>query len=202
MDVEPPELARRRISHMYRAFDLGRVETRIHRDSCSIHKSKGEGEGWTLYIGRPSSELLMRCYDRRGPLRIETQWRPKGDARDVVPDLLVRKGAAHMWRRCAKRVGFQLDWYQDLLKGEVEETPTDQRVESTLNEAMFQLSRQFGASFFMFGLLGFDLADLKSDQVEFSGPQYRKFSKWIDEHERAGNDVTKARRELEKRCPK
>jgi hypothetical protein len=107
-----------------------------------------------------------------------------------------------MWRRCAKRVEFDLDWYQQLLTGDVEETPSDARVESTLNEAMQQHAHQYGASLFILEQLGFDLADLTKRPDAFSGPQYRKFSKWCDEHASRGQDVTQARKELEKRCPK
>jgi hypothetical protein len=145
---------------------------------------------------------MMRAYDRRGPLRVEFQWRPQGEIREDLAERLVRKGPENLWRRCARRVEFELPWYQQLLEGDVDETPSNQRVESTLNEAMFQISHQFGPSFLMFGLLGFDLTDLMKKPDAFSGPQYRKFSKWCDDHERAGNDVSQARKELEKRCPK
>ncbi len=202
MDVHPPELARKRIAHMHRAFKLGRVESRMHRDSCTIIKSDGEGEGWTLYLGRPQSELMMRAYDRRGPLRIETQWRPQGEAREIVPELLVRKGVSHMWRRCASRVRLKLPWYEELLAGDIEDVPPDPRLSSPLDEAMFQLNRQFGATFFMLGEMGFTLDDLRSTPAQFSGVQSRKFATWLDAHERAGNEVSDARRELEKRCPK
>jgi hypothetical protein len=188
---------------MYRAFRRGEVQTRIHRDSCSITKSEGEGEGWTLYLGRPASELMLRCYDRRGPLRIETQWRPQGVARELVADLLVRKGAAHMWRRCASRVVFpKLEWYGDLLAGDVEDVPVDQRGASSLDEAMYQAWKQHGSSFWMFGLLGKDLTDLQRAPEVLTPPQARKFRSWTDAHERAGHDVSTARRELEKRCPR
>jgi hypothetical protein len=216
MDVDPPELARKRLVQMYRAFKLGRVETRMRRKSCKlirsdggddgmfsqIIQSDGDADGWTLYLGRPQSELMMRAYDRRGPLRIEMQWRPQGEAREIVPELLVRKGACHMWRRCASRVRLKLPWYEELLVGDIEDVPRDPRSTSALDEAMFQLNRQFGPTFFMLGQMGFTLDDLRSTPGQFSGVQSRKFASWLDAHERAGNDVSDARRELEKRCPK
>ncbi len=202
MDVQPPELARRRLAHMHRAFKLGRVETRIRRDSCSIYKSEGEGEGWTLYLGKPQSELMIRAYDRRGPLRIETQWRPQGEARGIIPEMLVRRGAAHVWRQCASRVRLKLDWYEELLAGEEEKLPASMRVDSMLEEAKFQLWRQQGISLWMLGMMGETIETLRRVPDLLTGPQARKLRAWLDGHERAGNDVAEARRELEKRCPK
>jgi hypothetical protein len=202
MDVEPADLARRRLVHMSRAWKLGRVETRIRRTSWSMHKSDGEGEGWTLYLGRPQSELMLRIYDRRGPLRIETQWRPQGVARGLVPELLVRKGAAHMWRRCASRVRLKLDWYQQLLAGDVEELPPDMRVQSALGDAVFHIWKQQGISLWALHSMGYEVPDLMRVPDELTGPQERKLRRWADDAERDGRDVTAFRVELERRCRK
>ncbi len=200
MDVHPPELARQRIAHMHRAFKLGRCETSLRKGSMSIYRSEGEGEGWTLYLGKPSSEVLIRAYDRRGPLRIETQWRPQGDAREVVPELLAKKGPAAMWRRCAKRVRFELPWYRQLLEGDdVEELPTDDRGASVLEEAMFQLYKQQGLTLWMLGLLGFGLDDLRQVPDQLRGSQVAKYRTSLAARGRQGHDVTNARADLEER---
>lgn len=203
MDVQPPELARRRLTYMHRAWRRGEVNTRIRRDSCTLIRSEGEGEGWTLYLGRPQSELMVRAYDRRGPLRIETQWRPQGEVRGIVAEMLVKRGPAHMWRRCASRVSLKLDWYQQLLAGDVEDMPSAQRVDSILEDAKYQLWHQQGLTIWMLGIMGETLASLQRvPDTPLTGPQVRKFRSWLDAHERAGNNVAEARRELEKRCPK
>jgi hypothetical protein len=145
---------------------------------------------------------MIRAYDRRGPLRIETQWRPQGEARGIIPEMLVRRGAAHVWRQCASRVRLKLDWYEELLAGEEEKLPASMRVDSMLEEAKFQLWRQQGISLWMLGMMGETIETLRRVPDLLTGPQARKLRAWLDGHERAGNDVAEARRELEKRCPK
>ena len=197
MDVEPAELARGRLLGLYQSWRRGDVETRIRRSSLSINKNE---EGMTVYFDRRGCELFLRAYDKRGPLRVEFEWRPQGGAREIIPDLLVQKGPAQLWRRCASRVEFKADWYRQLARGDFDEVPAPERTESALNEAMYHLYKQQGLSLWMFGLIGFNLQDLQRVPDVLTGPQERKFRSWLDAHEKAGNDVTHARAELEKRC--
>ena len=62
-------------SAMWEAWQAGHVRTKVprgHPDSCRRIEN---GEGTTVYVGSVSSERMLRCYDRRGPTRVELQLR-------------------------------------------------------------------------------------------------------------------------------
>jgi hypothetical protein len=56
------------------AWHAGNVVTRAHRDSWQDHQN---AEGRTFYMGSRASGRMVRVYDRRGPVRVEMEW--KGD---------------------------------------------------------------------------------------------------------------------------
>lgn len=64
-----------------RAFRAGDVVTRIHRDiDPETGRMKGielrsNWEGDTVYLGSRQSERFIRVYDRRGPTRLEMEWK-------------------------------------------------------------------------------------------------------------------------------
>ncbi len=60
----------------------GDLVTRAHRDSWQDHQN---AEGRTFYMGSRSSGRMARVYDRRGPTRLEMEW--KGER------------AVQLWRR-------------------------------------------------------------------------------------------------------
>jgi hypothetical protein len=67
---------------VYQAVKRGHTVSWVKRgrDGVIGHSwiaSNGQGEGSTLYIGRPSSERRLRIYDKRGPTRIELQTKAK-----------------------------------------------------------------------------------------------------------------------------
>jgi hypothetical protein len=54
------------------AWHAGNVVTRSHRDSWQDHNNS---QGRTFYMGSRSSGRMVRCYDRRGPTRLEMEWK-------------------------------------------------------------------------------------------------------------------------------
>lgn len=54
------------------AWHSGQVVTRAHRDSWDERKNS---EGETFYMGSRSSGRFIRVYDRRGPTRLEMEWK-------------------------------------------------------------------------------------------------------------------------------
>ena len=121
-DLGPAEDARGRMVAMRREWKRGRVGTEIR----TFEEARSE-EGWTWYFGGRTAEVRLRVYDRRGPLRLEFQWRPNDK------DALLAHAATDpdaIWRMLAKRIEFPLSWYRDLLRGdaamfEVQPAPTD-----------------------------------------------------------------------------
>lgn len=67
------------------AWHAGDVVTRAHRESWQHHQN---AEGRTFYMGSRASGRMVRVYDRRGPTRLEMEW--KGDR------------AVLLWRRLLK----------------------------------------------------------------------------------------------------
>lgn len=65
------------------AFTAGNVVTRIHREYVEeTGRWKGidlrsNWEGDTVYLGSRHSERFVRVYDRRGPTRLEMEWKGK-----------------------------------------------------------------------------------------------------------------------------
>jgi hypothetical protein len=57
------------------AWDAGHIRSKLRRDdedACRLYRN---GAGTTVYLGSPSSDRMLRCYDRRGPVRVELQMR-------------------------------------------------------------------------------------------------------------------------------
>jgi hypothetical protein len=66
------------------AWNAGQVRTRLPRHDPDVVRWYGNGEGTTVYLGSPQSDRMLRCYDRRGPTRVELQ---------------LRRGMAQAWWR-------------------------------------------------------------------------------------------------------
>jgi hypothetical protein len=83
-----------------RAWRHGHIRSHIPREdpeACTLYRN---GAGATLYLGSPRSDRRLRCYDRRGPVRVEMQLR--------------RAAAAGWWRAvCAAT----LDEFGELVRG-------------------------------------------------------------------------------------
>lgn len=176
-DLEPADAARRRLLQLRREFSGGRVETRMKRASMSWMQND---EGGTLYLGGKTAEHRVRCYDRRGPLRIEHQWRPgdKTQGRFVV-EVLLKHGAGPVWRSLSSRVKFpQVQWYMDLLGGSSMELVFKPRISSALPDAVEQFKKQWGMSLCAMMLLGVSPDDLSRPLANLTGDQVAKFTEW------------------------
>lgn len=201
-DVEPADLARRRMFEMKRAFRAGRCETNMKRDSFTEERSYGPDSGFTFYFGGKTARLRMRAYDRRGPLRIETQWRPERNVGEVLPESILKHGAAHWWRSTAAACKFPMPWYRELLDAPRQVLPQLPDVAGALDEVLTQFRQQWGAALWAFGLLGMTLEDLQHVPERLRGSQGAKLLSWARAADASGGDGGKLRAEVAKRCRK
>jgi hypothetical protein len=201
-DVEPAGLARQRLLQCRRAFKAGRAETRMRKESLELIQNDNPEEGWTLYLGGRNSELRFRIYDRRGPLRIEPQWRPPREIGERVPEWIRRRGPGAMWRQLAGQVKFPMPWYRELIEGDAVQVDAVPRVDALFKETLDQLNQQYGITFWALGLLGMGLDDLRSIPKRLRGSQAAKLLTWATAAESMGyhEGAEKLRQEVRKRC--
>ncbi len=200
VDVEPPQLARRRLLQLRRDFAAGRCSTSIRRESREFQINH---EGATLMLGGRHSELRLRVYDRRGPLRIEAQWRPSRKMGERVPELLVSQGATHVWRMLAGACQFEAPWYRELLEGPAGDPQHDSRTAGLLSDVLQQLTNQYGLTFWALRKLGIGLQDLGHPPTHLRGSQAAKLLSWVREAAALGYDekaIEDLRQEVERLC--
>lgn len=160
-----------------------------------------EGEGWTLYLGGKTSQLRWRIYDRRGPLRLEAQWRPERDVGRELPEMLMSKGPEHWWRSLAKpTLGFNMPWLRELIDGPAQALWHQPRVDAMLEDALEQFREQWGLTLWALSQLGFTIQDLQTDPGRLRGSQAAKFTAWASSAQARGYDGEKLAREVRKRC--
>jgi hypothetical protein len=201
-DVEPADVATNRLLQMRRAFKRGQCITRIPPTSCRLYVDDDPAGGRTLYVGKPSSDLLIRAYDRRGPLRIEHEWKPSHiDVRDSVANSLRRHGPAGVWRRLAGRCIWPMPWFRELLKGECADEVSAPVAAADLENFITQVGAQLGASLFAFHLLGGTLDQLIRRPAKPNAQQVRRWQAWVAQAPDLGYDPTELRAEVE-RCRK
>jgi hypothetical protein len=200
--VQPPDLARRRLLEMKAAFRSGRCETSMKRDSFREQRSYAPGEGFTFYFGGKTAKLQIRAYDRRGPLRIETQWRPGREVGEVLPEMVIEKGPAHWWRSTVAACRFPMPWFRELLDAPRQNIPQLPEVAGVLDEVLAQFQQQWGQALWAFGLLGMTLDDLQRAPEALRGSQAAKLLSWAKSADAHGGDGGKLRREVLKRCPR
>lgn len=197
-DVGPDDQARRRLIEMVTAWKRGRVQTRMRIDSHHLVKSDRPGEGWTAYFGGQHSALMMRAYDMRGPLRIEQQWRPPGDAALYIPLLVKAQGVATVWRSLAATAIWPMSWYQELLDGVTVELEKEQETETMLLQMIEALRTQMGGNLWALEQLGYTLGDLARDPgKDLRGDVAAKYLRWSREAPKLGYDGSKLRREVQ-----
>ena len=199
-DVGPDDLARARWVEMRRAWKRGQVETSMRRTSFSEIKSDRPGEGCTAYYGDKQADLQLRVYDRRGPLRLEAQWRPpKGMSRSVAP-LVLKNGVATVWRSLLRRSAvWPMSWFQAVLSGAGLEIQTDAQEDATLTSAIAAMRDQMGMALWGLMTLGVSFDELVRDPGDkLRGDQAAKFNRWATEGEKLGYDGAKLRSEV--RC--
>lgn len=193
-DVHPAEQARRRMLEMRRAWKVGKVDTNIR----TFSEARSDlPEGWTWYFGGKQSQLRLRAYDRRGPLRLEFQWRPSSEVGRVVPEYLERKGAAAVWRSMAESIKFPMPWYQELLAGEVAVLPKMHETDSALMQVLEHLQVQLGTTLWALELLGIDVRTLAVEpEAPMRGDLAAKQLRWAADADVQGYDGDKLRAEV------
>lgn len=191
-DVGPDSKARERLKRMVWEWKRGKVETMMHQSSHSLFKSDRPGEGWTAYFGGKSSAVQLRAYDKRGPLRLEVQYRPE-DVMGVGLAATIRsRGVAGLWRGLAKGVVWPMAWYKQLLEGESVKRRADEEVETTFERAMGAAIQQYGMLFAMLGAFGGDLDDVSRQLPQLlRGDDGAKLLRWCDEAQALGYDAVK-----------
>jgi hypothetical protein len=199
-DVEPARLAEGRVSHMLEAFERGECETRIPATSGRVYRDLDPAGGTTAYFGSTKSDLIIRAYNSRGPLRVELEWKPDKLIRGQVVPALARYGAGGMWRNLARRCIWPMEWYGDLLAGDVAELEKPTVQASALQSAVEALVLQHGANLWAFRQLGFDLNDLARAPRCLTSHQHHRFRRWADEADNQGIMSTTLRTKLEALC--
>jgi hypothetical protein len=58
-----------------RAWRRGHIRSHLNRDDPDACRLQRNGAGSTVYLGSVKSDRMLRCYDRRGPTRVEMQLR-------------------------------------------------------------------------------------------------------------------------------
>lgn len=199
LDLEPAELARRRLVESVRAWKRGQVETSLRRGSHMLIRSDKPEDGWTAYYGGKTSELQLRMYDRRGPLRIEFQIRPNKELKPIFTILERKWGPAGIWRSFAMRIRFPMPWYQQLLDGDVAELPAAVRREPPeIEQVIDHLNLQYGFKLWMMKVVGLDLnAELGQQPMKLDRDQRAKALRWAREADEAGYDGAALRKLVE-----
>lgn len=192
VDLEPAEDARKRMVELRQAWKRRQVETAIR--TFEEHRND---EGWTWYFGGKSANLRLRVYDRRGPLRLEFQWRPDREIGRQIPEMIARRGTATVWRSLAKGIQFpRVSWYQELVNGEAVELAPAVRDESLLAKVIEQMQLQFGTSLWAFQQLGIGIEELATPPENIRGDTAAKFLRWADDAKDLGYDGGKLRAEV------
>jgi hypothetical protein len=195
LDLEPADKARRRLVEMHRAWKRGKVQTLMSKTSHTMYQSEGELDGWTAYFGGTSSKCRLRAYDRRGPLRLEWQFRPEKQVGAFLPGHIIDKGPEALWRTLSQSAVFPMPWYRDLLHGDAIEWTKGEKVDSSLRDAIEQLRTQMGPTLWALKLLG-ALDDLCVEPEKPRGEILRKFSRWSKEAAGEGYNNQELEREL------
>ena len=189
-DIEPASHARRRLLELRKIFRQGKCETRIPKTSTRFYENDAPGdEGCTLYVGSSQSDLMFRAYDRRGPLRIELQWKPSSrEVRELVPASLRKYGAAAMWRSLAQACIWPMPWYQDVLKGQCADIARAPSKPNDLAKVMESIIGQLGPTLAALQLAGVGLGELAWMPEKPNAEQVRKWEAWLAQAPALGYD--------------
>lgn len=189
LDLEPTNLARRRLMQMHRAWMRGTVVTRMAPGSHRTHRDEAEGQGVTMEFGAQGGGLLLRAYDRRGPLRLEWELRPGNrDLGRQTRRQLEEVGAPGLWRRCARAAIFPMDWYKQLLVGDVADWHAPAEPAPGFAAAIDQVRESLGVQLFALKVAGIKLDDLVVEPERPRGEVLRKFKAWAPEATAMGYD--------------
>jgi len=186
VDVELADV-RSEMLKMRRLFRAGKVDTKIR--TFSEHRSYAAGCGFTWYFGGENSPLRLRVYDRRGPMRLEFQWRP--DDEDNLLAQVVLGDLASAWRGMASRIVFPLTWYAGLLDGSRMEFAQSVGELLDFERAAQVLKDQYGLTIWALTRLGFSPADISSAPTNRN--HRRKVLQWLKQAENQGVDGSELR---------
>jgi hypothetical protein len=143
-DAEPAQEARSRLMSMHELWKGGEVDTGIRITSMDLIQSNRPGQGWTMYCGSRQSPLFMRAYDKRGPLRIEWEFKPQGQIRGMMPRLLREGGPTKWWRWMARHAVWPLPWYEELLSGPLPDARLARAPASSAIQSLQAIRHQWG----------------------------------------------------------
>jgi hypothetical protein len=190
--------ARSRLLEMRKIFRSGHCDTRIPATSTSFYESDKPGDGCTLYVGSTKSDCMLRAYDRRGPLRLEWQWKPQYvDVREDVPNALEKYGAAGLWRKLGKRCIWPMTWYQDVLTGKCADIAAAPAKPDDLAKTMMSISEQLGPVLWGLQAIGVELRELVRHPPEWNRQQIIRFEQWCAQAPDLGYDSKRLRAEVE-----
>lgn len=196
VDCGLAEQAEQRLLEMKREFEAGRCQTRIPATSTDFLVSKRPGGGSTLYVGSNSSEAFLRGYTKRGPLRLEWQWKPNKRLRVAVPGTIARYGVAGVWRRLGTRCIWPMQWYRDLLEGQCADIAAAPTRPDDLSRTMQAIAEQLGPSLWALQMAGVVLGDLAKRPDQPNAQQLRKWSAWVQQAPDLGYDASDLEREV------
>jgi hypothetical protein len=198
-DIGPDDLTMRRWRELRRDFVAGRCDTRIPRTSCHFIQSKREGDGSTAYYGATSSEVFLRVYTKRGPLRMEFQISPaKRAARRAWAGQLNTFKPDEVWRHFGRKVEWPAAWYMNVLEGKAAIVDQVRDEARSFNAMMDALRLQSGSRVWMLEHLGVPLSDLSRAPTNPDGQWLADMERIAAEAEQLGHDGERLRRAARK----
>lgn len=179
VDLEPANQARRRLLAVRREFKRGRADTRLKLGALFMAGEDEEQGGYTQYVGSKSSEILIRLYDRRGPLRIEVQFMPANkQLRKMWLNVLLQQGPWPLWRGLASVLRLpKVSWWEQLLDGKTFQRvpPDDDDLE--VERLLESIRDQCGKTLWALTVGGVELGQLLAVEPERPrGRDLRKFA--------------------------
>ena len=191
VDIEPEEEATARLTAMLQAFRAGRCDTQMKQSKWEDTKG-GKRPGNTAYFGsKKYSEVFLRAYDERGPLRLEWVFRPAADAGKHLAAILLN-GAAPVWRSLAKTCVFPFDWYKRLLRGPDVEWDEPEEEATELRTLIESLRVQYGPTLLFLREIG-ALDDVVCEAKSPRKSAVVKKIAWCDQAAELGYDGEKAK---------
>jgi hypothetical protein len=199
-DIEPASHARRRLVEMRKTFRKGECDTRIPKSSTRFYENDSPGEeGCTLYVGSTKSDLMLRAYDRRGPLRIEWQWKPSDQGvRQAASATLRRYGVPAMWRALGQSCVWPMRWYQDVLRGQCADIANAQTKPNDLARTLAAILEQLGPSLAALQMCGVPFGHVARMPGKPNAEQLRKWEAWIAQAPELGYDPSQLEGEIKR----
>lgn len=191
-DIGPAELARKRMLAMRSAWFRKTVDTKIR--TFEETRSYNGADGFTWYFGARQSPLRLRVYDRRGPLRLEFQWRP--DDRDqLLADILARD-LNGCWASFTSKLIFSFKWYRDLMGSSSPLLWQTKHQETEWEQAATQLREQWGFTLWALDQLSVDVRGLMRDPADLPRATRARLWRWAGNAGQRGKRLQDSLRQL------